>query len=358
MKRTGTVLLPLHHGRAPRWLFERMRALSKSIVEAIVIEFGPDELLYRLSDPNWFQALGCLLGFDWHSSGVTTTTMGALKEAIKGMEGELGIFIAGGKGKVALETPKEIERKAERYGFDPLTLKYASRMTAKVDSTALQDGYSIYHHTIIFTTSGKWAVVEQGMNEKNRYARRYHWLSENLKSFVEDPHSGIWAKRREKFVLNLVSSEAREAREVITQLSREKPEKIEKEILKLIEYPKRHILSMEDISPKWLSKVLLKTYERQPENFEELLGVKGLGPKTLRALALLSDVIYGAKPSYEDPIIYSFAHGGKDGTPYPVNRRLYDRTIEVLESAIKKAKIGSRDKLDALKKLSALFPEK
>jgi hypothetical protein len=356
MRRTGTVTLPLHYGRAPRWLFERMRALARAIVELIVMEFGPEAFIKRISDPNWFQALGCLLGFDWHSSGLTTTTAGAIKDAIRGIEEELNIFIAGGKGKTSRKTPEEIMRVADRIGFDPSPLVYASRMSAKVDSAALQDGYEIYHHTFFFTPKGVWAVVQQGMNTGKRYARRYHWLSEELDSFVVEPHKGIWSVKRGN-ALNLVAKESLETQRVMTELASSDPFKIKAELEKMKEMklPDRHKLLLKDINPSRISKILLTTYERKPENFEELLGTEGLGPKTLRALALISDVVYGAPPSYEDPFVYSYAHGGKDGTPYPVNRRVYDKSVEVLEKAIKLAKIGRREKVEALRRLSSLF---
>jgi len=354
--RRREIILPLHGGKTPRWLFDRMKLLAKSIIEALTIEFGEREVLLRLSDPLWFQSLGCLLGFDWHSSGLTTTTTGAIKEAIKLLGGEFGIFVAGGKGKVSRKTPDEIRRIADKYGLDAEPLIYSSRMSAKVDTVALQDGYSLYHHTFIFTKKGEWAVIQQGMNVEKRLARRYHWYSGDLKSFVVEPHKGIISEGRSR-PINLISISVENARKTITELSKETPEKIVREIEKLreIKLPRRHELLISDIKGENLKKVLLITYERKPKDFESLLGIRGVGPKTIRALSLISDIIYGAPPSYNDPFLYSFAHGGKDGTPFPVDRKLFDDSIEILEKAIRDSKLGRREKLEALRRLSSFF---
>ena len=260
--------------------------------------------------------------------------------------------MAGGKGKTSRKTPDELRLIGDRYGIDAEPLVYASRMTAKVDSTAIQDGYQIYHHTIIFTKNGFWAVVQQGMNERSRFARRYHWIKTG--NFVDSPHTGIISQKRSNFVVDTVARSAQKAREVITQLSHEKPEKIERELkrIKELNLPRRHQLLARDINPDRIKKVFLTTYEFQPENFETLLGIRGLGPKSLRALALLADVVYGAPPSYTDPAVYSYAHGGKDGIPYPVDRQLYDRSIEILEKAIKESNLGRKDKIEALRRLA------
>lgn len=333
-----------------------MKALAGAILEAIVLEEGAGSVLVRLSDPIWFQALGCLLGFDWHSSGLTTTTTGALKEALRLKGRELGIFMAGGKGKVSRKTPEEVKRIADEISLEADPLIYASRMAAKVDTSGLQDGYQIYHHVLVFTRDGKWTVIQQGMNPKTHLARRYHWLSDALESFVVEPHKGILSPSRGK-ALNLVAKESIRAQDVITELSKEDPQKLSRELIKLKEMklPQRHKLLIEDLNPNSIKKILLKTYSKPPRNFEDLLGMEGVGPKTIRALALLSDLIYGVKPSYEDPFVYSYAHGGKDGTPYPVDREVYNSTIEALERAISKAKLGDREKLNALRKLGKLF---
>ncbi len=345
--------LPLHHGRAPRWLFEKMRRLSGVIMELIIIEQGKEKVLELLSDPCWFQAFGCVLGFDWHSSGLTTTVMGALKEALK--ERDLGIWVAGGKGRVARRTPDEVRDVAEKVGLNPEPLIYASRMSAKVDSAGLQDGYELYHHTLVFTEEGKWSVIQQGMNPQLRYARRYHWNWKELSSFVKEPHKGIISEGFTK-PLNLVAVESEEARNTITELSKENPEKIERELKRLeeLKLPGRHEVELKDINPQRIKRILLSTYENPPEDFERLLGREGIGPRTLRALALISELVYGTPVSYRDPARFSFAHGGKDGHPYPVDRRTYENSIRILEEAVRKAKIGEKEKLFALKKLEAL----
>ena len=355
--RTGTAYLPLHHGKAPRWLFQRMVKLSREIAIAIVTEFGAEEMLRRLSDPFWFQALGCILGWDWHSSGVTTVVCGALKEGLRGVEHELGLYVAGGKGSTSRRTPMEVMHFGDACGIDPEPLVYASKMAAKVDNTALQDGYQLYHHTFFFTATGMWAVVQQGMNDCNRYARRYHWLGEEVKDFVCEPHSAICTQARGQ-ALNMVARESEQARQVVTQLAAEQsPEALLRELnlLKTLDLPSRHYLSLSDIHPDRLQKIFLKTYERKAERFQSLLEIEGVGPKTIRALSLLSELLYGAAPSYTDPARYSFAHGGKDGHPYPVDRATYDKSIDVLTNAVRKAKLGLREELETLRRLHQVF---
>jgi len=352
-QRTGIANLPLHYGKAPRWLFDRMTKLAREITIAITTEFGPEEMLHRLSDPFWFQAFGCVLGYDWHSSGVTTTVCGALKEGIKGLETDLGLFVAGGKGKTSRKTPTEIEGIGHLLKSDTSSLVYASRMAAKVDNSALQDGYQLYHHTFLFTKNGLWSVVQQGMNEGNRYARRYHWLGEKVTDFVCEPHSAICSQARGE-ALNLVAAESEPARDTITQIAtEEKPEKIVDQLkrLKTLDLPSRHHLSLVDIHPDRLHKTLLITYEHQPDNFENLLSLDGVGPKTLRALGLISELIYDVPISLRDPARYSFAHGGKDGHPYPVDRKTYDKSIEILHQALERAKVGDKEKIAALRRL-------
>ncbi len=354
--RTGIANLPLHYGKAPRWLFERMVKLAREISIVIVSDYGPDEMLRRLSNPYWFQALGCVLGFDWHSSGVTTTLCGALKDGIKGIEKELGLFVAGGKGKTSPKTPSEIEAWGNIISLDPSPLVYASRMSAKVDSCAIQDGYQLYHHVFVFTKKGNWTVVQQGMNETNRFARRYHWLSEKVTDFVNEPHSAILAEAFGK-ALNLVAKESTKARDTIAEIShQQKPEQTISELKKIqtLEMPERHYLTNRDLHPDSLSKIILSTYERQPQNFEQLLGLPGVGPKTIRALTLISELIYDVAPSYRDPARYSFAHGGKDGIPYPVDRETYDQSIELLHRAVNKSKISLNEKNQAHHRLDKL----
>jgi hypothetical protein len=353
MQRTGTATLPLHYGKAPRWLFERMSLLAREIVVALASEFTPEEVLQRLSDPFWFQALGCVLGFDWHSSGLTTTVTGALKESIRGLERELGLFIAGGKGITSRKTPEQINLIGERYSIETDGLIYASRMSAKVDNSAVQDGYQLYHHTIFFTSSGRWAVIQQGMNASKKTARRYHWMGENLKSFVIEPHKAVCCDRRDA-TLNMVASESDKARDISTAISRERPEKVIKEIKSVanLSLTKRHNIDISDINPDRLYTIFLRTHECQPQDFEALLGINGVGPKTIRALSLVSELIYGAQPSYRDPARFSFAHGGKDGTPYPVDRTTYARTIEIMRKAINSARLGNRERMEAIRRLS------
>lgn len=350
--KTGSATLPLHYGGAPKWLFRRMEHLSREIVSSIVLDFGPDELVRRVANPYWFQSLGCVLGFDWHSSGLTTTTTGALKAGIFGLEKDLGFWIAGGKGATSRKTPAEIENTAQRLGKDFSHLIYSSKMSAKVDSAALQDGFQLYHHNFFFTKNGKWAVVQQGMNLQNRWARRYHWLSDDLVSFVEEPHKAIASNKKVK-PLNLTATKSLKCRVLSSELAKEKPEKTIKDFSKIIELkmPKREKIDESDIRPENLKKILLSTYETQPKDFEELLATPGVGPKTIRALASISELIYNAPASREDPVKYSFAHGGKDGIPYPVDRKTYDESIDILGKAVRKAKIGHYEKLHALRRL-------
>jgi hypothetical protein len=355
-RRTGIANLPLHYGKAPRLLFDRMVPLAREITIAVVAEFGPEDMLRRLSHPYWFQAFGCVLGFDWHSSGVTTTLCGALKEGIKGIEKELGLFTAGGKGKTSRRTPAEIESWGEKIALDPAPLVYASRMSAKVDSAAVQDGYQLYHHTLLFTSKGDWTVVQQGMNETNRYARRYHWLGETVTDFVNEPHAAILAEARGE-TLNLTAGESASARSTITSIATEKtPKKIVTELknLKTLSLPAHHQIYTNDLHPDSLSKIILSAYERQPQDFEQLLGLSGVGAKTIRALSLISELIHGVAPSYCDPARYSFAHGGKDGIPYPVDRKTYDQSIELLAKAINKTKIGISEKQQAFSRLNRM----
>ena len=350
--RTGVAHLPLHYGKAPSWLFQRMRSLAREVTLFIIDVYGVEEMLLRLSDPFWFQAFGCVLGFDWHSSGVTTTVCGALKEGIKGIEKELGFYVAGGKGRTSRKTPQEIEEICYQRSIDGNQLIYASRMSAKVDSTAVQDGYQIYHHCFFFTNKGSWAVVQQGMNEKTGYARRYHWLSDGVKDFVCEPHWAVCCDQRNEG-LNLVALESEKARETITELSHGRPEFLVTEGKRAIELylPKEHAIPMEGIHLERLEKIFIQIYDHSPKNFEGLLGIQGVGPKSLRALSLISELIYGVKPSFRDPAQFSFAHGGKDGHPYPVDRKVYDKTIEVLKGAIDKAKVGDREKVEAIRRL-------
>jgi hypothetical protein len=350
--RTGTAHLPLHGSNAPRWLFDRMALLAREITIVIAAEYGPSEFLRRISHPYWFQSFGCILGFDWHSSGLTTTVGGALKVGLKDVSKDLGLFVAGGKGATSRKTPGEIEQTSQTLGKDFSKLIYSSKMSAKVDSAALQDGYQLYHHNFLFTKKGDWAVVQQGMSNQNHFARRYHWLSDRLRSFVDEPHNAI-ASNKKGEVLNMVAKNSNDSRIVSAEISKEKPEKTFKQFSKIVELrlPHREKIAESDMKPENLKKTLLSTYERQPKNFEELLSLRGVGPKTIRALSLISELVYNAPASKQDPVKYSFAHGGKDGTPYPVDKKTYDKSIDILRLAVEKAKIGDREKLSAIKRL-------
>jgi uncharacterized protein len=354
--RTGTADLPLHAGHAPRWLFVRMAKLAAEVTELVVLEEGSDGFLRRLSDPHWFQAFGCVLGFDWHSSGLTTTTCGAIKEGLRGREEGLGLFVAGGKGAASRRTPDEIATWCERTGGSPDPLVTASRTAAKVDSAAVQDGYQIYHHAFFFDRGGAWAVVQQGMNEGNGMARRYHWLSSRVEDFVCEPHAAVCCDRRAP-TLNLVARDSAATRVVTADLARERPIRIVTELtrLKHLALPKRHDIRSIDIAPDRLGAILTKTYEAQAPTFQDLLMLPGVGAKTLRALALVAELVYGAEPSYEDPARFGFAHGGKDGIPFPVDRGTYDGTIDLLARAVRRAKLGETEEVRALRRLDAAF---
>lgn len=351
MMRTGIAELPLHHGRAPRWLFEKMVKLARAIIEVMVVEQGSEEFLRRVADPYWFQAFGSVLGFDWHSSGLTTTVCGAMKEGTREISKELGLFFCGGKGGASRKTPTQIEEICGTISLDPTRLIYASKTSAKVDNTCVQDGYNLYHHMFIFTKNGDWGVVQQGMNPDNHFARRYHWLSLNLQSYVDEPHAAICCDTR-KESLNMVAHESSKSRDVVAEIAKEDPQKIMKETEKILSMPGRHPVLRLDISPQYFHKVLLRTYSAEPNDFEGLITIAGVGPKTLRALALIGELLYGASPSFRDPARYSFAHGGKDGFPYPVDKDTYNKSIAFLETAIKKAKIGENERLRALRKVT------
>jgi hypothetical protein len=357
--RSGSANLPLHGGRAPAWLFTRMVRLAREITAHIVAEYGSGEVLRRLSDPFWFQAFGCVLGFDWHSSGVTTTVTGALKEGLRGTEKDLGVYVGGGKGAASRRTPAEIEAFCGGLSIDARPLVYASRMSAKVDSAAVQDGYQLYHHAFFFTPAGDWCVVQQGMNDADGMARRYHWLASRLGSFVNEPHAAVCAERPAP-TLNLVAEESGGVRGASATLAREKPGLVLAALRDrpLLTMPRRHAVLLADVNPRHLDTILLKTYERAPENFETLLGMEGVGARTLRALALASEIIYGTAASSRDPARFSFAHGGKDGFPYPVDLETYDKTIETLRTAVNKANIDRSERVQALKRLAEYGKQK
>lgn len=357
--RTGTAHLPLHGGQCPAWLFRHMKALSTAIIEVIVEDFGTDEVLRRLSDPYWFQALGCVVGFDWHSSGVTTTVCGALKEGLAEIGPRAGLFMAGGKGRTSRRTPLEIADLADRYPIRGKAedLIYASRMAAKVDSSAVQDGYQIYHHFFVFTQSGNWAVIQQGMNEGLRQARRYHWLGSLVDDFTVEPQAAICCDVINN-TLNLVSNQNDQLRSLSAQLACASPDQLLKELSAIqsganLSLPRQHSIPR----TSYLQRSLQAAYEQQPQNFAALLETSGVGPGTLRALCLVAEVAYGVQPSYTDPVRYSFAHGGKDGFPFPVQEEDIRNSYTTLQRAVKKARLGNRDQLQALQNLARWHAE-
>jgi len=352
MKRSGTADLPLHYGHVPLWLAERMSKLGFAIVETIAMEFSTAEVISKLSNPFWFQSFGAVMGMDWHSSGITTSVLGALKKSVNPHSKELGIYICGGKGKHSMLTPQELLFVGEKTGLDGMNLANCSRLTAKVDNTAIQDGFQLYQHNFIVDNKGQWAVIQQGMNPNSKTARRYHWHSQDLKSFVEEPHTFIYGENQGT-ILNLTAQTAAKSRDGILELAKESPAKIIKE-MQYLSMPAHHDVRMEDVNMKRLGAMLWATHENKPEDFEELLLLKGMGPRALQSLALVSEIIYGTPTRFEDPARFSFAHGGKDGHPFPVPVKIYDETIDTLQRAINRAKIGNNDKIDAIRKLSEI----
>jgi len=333
-----------------------MTRLSREIIIYLAREFGAQEVLRRLSDPFWFQAFGCVLGFDWHSSGVTTTVCGAVKEGLRDIDGDLGLFAAGGKGGTSRQTPGQIADICQRTGSDGDRLVYASRMAAKVDSAAVQDGYQLYHHAFFFTSSNDWCVVQQGMSDATRMARRYHWLSEHVTSFVDEPHDAVCCDARGE-TLNMVAHESAEARGAVAELASLPPNVVLETMTKIpeLKMPVRHTLFPElDVPDRQMHSILTSTYEHAPKDFESLLGIAGVGPKTVRALALASELVHGKPASLRDPARFAFAHGGKDGTPFPVDRETYDRTIEVMAKALNSASVDRSEKVAAFKRLQAV----
>lgn len=374
MHRTGVAKLPLHYGKAPRWLVVRMQRLAKEIVTIIIDEYGSGEFLRRLSDPFWFQALGCVLGYDWHSSGVTTVVTGVLKHAI--IPQEHGVAVCGGKGRFSRQTPLEIKGIGEKFDFSETQIQglcHASRMSAKVDNTAIQAGYPLYHHAFFVDKDGRWAVVQQGMCLRDRTARRYHWLSENVKSFVVEPHDAIVGDVKREIALDMTARESEGCRRVSVDLACEPPRKVMRLLLSIrpayqksleswLPTPAQddpvnysvNVLSMPS-SINW--KALKQVYEFKPRNYEELLSLKGVGSATVRGLALIAELIYGEKPSWKDPVKYSFAYGGKDGVPFPVDRKAMDESIHFLKMAVEESKLGNVEKMKALERLRAFVPK-
>jgi len=354
--------LPLHCGQAPAWLFARMQRLAAAITQTIVAEYGACEMLARLADPGWFQAFGCVLGFDWHSSGLTTVTCGALKEAYRRCGADLGIHVAGGKGGVSRRTPAEIAEIAERRSLPADRLIYASKMAAKVDSAAVQDGYQLYAHTFFFADDGAWCVIQQGMSEATRYARRYHWLARGDLDFVCEPHSGIdtqAAPGGQRCSLNMVAREADASRRATVQVARLAPERVLREVESgpALFLPRHHPVRAGDIDPSRLARILRTIHERDPQDFEQLLGLPGVGPRTVQSLALIGELIYDAPRCRRDPATFSYAHGGKDGHPFPVDLATYDRNIALLEGALRRARIDPNEKDRSLRRLAEMMQE-
>jgi hypothetical protein len=380
--RRGVATFTLDYGKAPRWLFERMVRLGREMSRVLVEEFGSDEFIRRMSDPVWFQSLGTVLAFDWNASGLTTVLMGALKEAIRGMETELGVYIAGGKGKTSRKTPEQILQWADHIGLEKQlgeNLVYNSKMAAKVDSALVQDGYQIYHHNFLFTKNGAWTVIQQGMNTDSGTARRYHWSSDSAKDLIVEPHAAIASQKLpQRIDLNMTAADAESNRKLAVDLLQSSFSVVLKDIQILRkhfgnlsqtlaftvgedeyvaakmarkEFTKHPVMHEDFSKSKYLEKVLQKLVDVQPENYEKLLFTEGVGPKTIRALALVAELIYDAPASRIDPARYSFAHGGKDATPYPVDQNTYDQTIEIMKQAVVKTKLPESDKNQALKRL-------
>jgi len=372
MYQTGVANLPLHGGKAPAWLTGRMRKLAKEVASIIIDEQGTDTFIARISDPYWFQAFGCVLAYDWHSSGVTTVVTAILKQALS--PEEHGMAVCGGKGKTSRKTPAEIASEGEKFGFSEKriqALTYTSKMTAKVDNTAIQAGYQLYHHAFLLTENRKWAVIQQGMSSEDRTARRYHWLSDTTANLIIEPHSGIVGDVKREKALNMTAKASEGARKASVDIAKEPSARV----MRLFEATRPlHQRSLQEWLPEtqanpWRQsfegldmprninwETMKRVYEFQPRNYEELLSVKGVGPATVRGLALVAELIYGEKPSWADPVKFSFAYGGKDGVPFPVDRRAMDESIHVLRQAVEAAKIGDREKTRSLQRLRRFVP--
>jgi uncharacterized protein len=350
--RTGSADLPLHGGRVPAWLASRMARLGRVLVEALVHQYGRNEVLRRLANPFWFQSLGCVMGMDWHSSGITTSVLGALKRGLAPVAGELGIHVCGGRGRHSRATPGELLAIGERVGLDGAALARTSRLTAKVDSAAVQDGFELYLHGFVVTDDGAWTVVQQGMNPGRRQARRYHWLWERAGSCVDEPHAAIEGVPQGPIV-NLTDRRARAAREAQVQLACGAPERVTGTLVQLphLEMPAHHDVRLENLNLERLRGALRVAAERGPGDFPELLLTPGIGARTLFALSLVAEVIFGAPSRFEDPARFSLAHGGKDGHPFPVPLTIYDETLRVLRGALDAARLGNDERLSALRRL-------
>ena len=350
MKRSGVADLPLHGGRVPPWLAERMTKLGTAITETIVRDYGTSAFLSRLSDPFWFQAFGSVMGMDWHSSGITTSVMGALKRGLGPRADELGIYICGGRGRFSRNTPHELRALADRRGFDGDALVRTSRLTARIDNNAIADGFQIYLHSFVVTAKGEWAVVQQGLNDRSGMARRYHWHSASVRDFVAEPHTGI-VGQNQGTIMNLVDAQAKPAQTALLEIARDHPDKA-LSAARHLRMPAHHEVRAECVNLKRLGAVLAVAYERDLHNFAELLLLENLGPRTLQSLALVAEVVHGAPHRFNDPARFSFAHGGKDRHPFPVPLKTYDESLNFLRNSLDRAKVGDRDKLDGFRRLN------
>lgn len=340
--------MPLHGGRVPAWLADRMTRLGTAISESIVLHYGPSELLSRLSDPFWFQALGSVMGMDWHSSGITTSVVGALKRGLNPRAQELGIYICGGRGRHSRKTPDELRAIGDKTGLDGDALARTSRLTARIDNNAIADGFQIYLHAFVLTAEGEWAVIQQGLNDEAGLARRYHWHSATIRDFTCDPHTAIEGTPQGE-IMNLVDAGAGAAQTALIDISHQAPDVTIRD-LKLA-LPAHHDVRAENVDLKRLGAVLAVAYERDLNDFASLLLLEKLGPRTLQSLALIAEVVHGAPVRFRDPARFSFAHGGKDGHPFPVPLKTYDASLSVLRTALDSAKAGDRDKLDGMRRL-------
>ena len=349
MINSGTMGMPLHFGKVPSFLTDRMGMMGDAVIESVVDNYGTSEVLTRMSDPNWFQAFGAVMGMHWNSSGVTATVLGSLKKRINPKAKDLGLYILGGKGKYSWYAPKQIERVSNAHNLDGESLSKSCTLTRKIDNGAVQDGFNLYQHYFLLSDTGEWASISQGMNPRTRRARRYHWHAPTVKSFVEDPHSAI-VGCEDQSVLNLVDSQADMLRKNMVSLVREAPNEIVKAV-KDVSLPNRHDVKKEDISLARLGSILDLAYNRGIEKFEDLVMLKGVGPRTLKAVALASEVIHGDATRFKDPARFAFAVGGKDGMPHPIDTKALDETIEMLQTSVDKAKLGDKEKSNALRRL-------
>ena len=352
MKRSGSADLPLHGGRVPPWLANRMTALGAAIAEYIILEYGVSEFLTRLSDPFWFQSFGCVMGMDWHSSGITTSVMGALKRGLNPRFAELGLAVCGGRGRHSMGTPDELRAFSLKTGLDGELLARTSRLTARVDNNAVADGFQLYLHSFVITKSGEWVVVQQGMNPESHLARRYHWHSAAVRDFVSNPHTAILGKPQGE-ILNLVDARAAKAQQALLTIAREPMEAVLSEARKLT-MPVHHDVRAKDVDLKRLGAVLAVAHEQELRDFASLLLVEGLGPRTLQSLALIAEIVHGAPSRFSDPARFSFAHGGKDGHPFPVPLKTYDESLGILRRSLEAARLGHTEKVEGFKRLDRL----